>query len=1044
MRLMGADSVDYHRVTIIERGDDFAGRALAYYASRGETPLVWGGAGAERLGLTGTVTDAQYEALFGPGGAADPTTGTRLVSTRRPGMELVVSAHKSVALLGLVGRAEDMHAILDAETDATLAYLDDWARTVGGRRGRAQHRAPTAGLVWARTRHATSRAADPEPHDHVLVANLTEMADAAGGWKALDTASVRDLLHAATIVGRMASAARALELGYAIEADHGPSGRLGHWRIGGIPPAACEVFSKRSAEITAAVEARGVDTYRARGVAARTTRAAKRHTPVAELMPAWTAELEAAGFGVGPLADLVEQIGRTHGGEPGQLKLRELRSLVAEMLGPAGPLAEQKVFTRADAIVAVGPRLFGRRPDQLTRAVDAVLASPNAIPLLGVVAVRERAYVPACVLATEAAIAATVAKLAVRTDAPAVTPRAVEEAMAAKERSLGRRLTEGQRKAVAAMATSGRAVELVLGVAGAGKTTALDVTRAAFEDAGYVVVGTSTSGQAARTLGREANIEESRTMASLLWRLEHGRMRLDDTTVVICDEAGMADDPSVLRLLAAVEAARAKLVMVGDHRQLGAVGPGGAMEALVARQPGAVHVLDENVRQRDPDERLALGELRDGDVGVAIDFYRSHDRIRTAPSRAEALDVMVGAWTADVEQGSDSAMMAWRRANVAELNRLGRERWGALGRLSGPELVVGDRRYAAGDRIVTLAPGADGELVTSERGTVRAVDRSAGTLTAAMDDGRLQHFAVEDTAADHLAHSYAVTVHRSQGATVDRAHLFADGGGRELGYVGMSRARDTAHVWLAADDVDQAVEDLAREWKAERRQRWAIDSGTPATSPLAVEIDERAPAAMRLALRRARLQAERDAVAAAVLADPAPALARLEFERHRLREQRFDLEYGRGQWTDTPAGEAARALRRAEGKRIEAETFAAMPDVGWRMRRTWRADARAWELRGREALTGYEAIVRPELDRLDAGLARLDERVDGLGSDVERNRLWKDQHPEVAGRLASLDAQLRLLDHEIRQRGLNQAVGTEMEPLGLGPKLPDRGFGLGL
>ncbi|MGH8948788.1 MAG: relaxase domain-containing protein, partial [Acidimicrobiia bacterium] len=94
MRLMGGDSVDYHRVTIIDRGDDFAGRALAYYASRGETPLVWGGAGAERLGLKGTVTDAQYEVLFGPGGAADPTTGTRLVSTRRPGMELVVSAHK--------------------------------------------------------------------------------------------------------------------------------------------------------------------------------------------------------------------------------------------------------------------------------------------------------------------------------------------------------------------------------------------------------------------------------------------------------------------------------------------------------------------------------------------------------------------------------------------------------------------------------------------------------------------------------------------------------------------------------------------------------------------------------------------------------------------------------------------------------------------------------------------------------------------------------------------------------------------------------------
>ena len=128
-----------------------------------------------RSGSSGTVTDAQYDTVFGPGGFRDPTTGTRLVATRRPGIELVVSAHKSVAVLGVIGWADQMHAILDAETDATLGFLDDWVRGSGGRRGRAQLRTPTEGLVYARTRHATSRAGDPEPHDHVLVANLVEM-----------------------------------------------------------------------------------------------------------------------------------------------------------------------------------------------------------------------------------------------------------------------------------------------------------------------------------------------------------------------------------------------------------------------------------------------------------------------------------------------------------------------------------------------------------------------------------------------------------------------------------------------------------------------------------------------------------------------------------------------------------------------------------------------------------------------------------------------------------------------------------------------------
>jgi hypothetical protein len=95
MRMMGVDSVEYHRATVLARGDDHPGQALGYYASRGETPLLWGGQGAELLGLEGAVTDEQYEALYGPGGAADPTTGRRLVRTTRPGLELVISAQLS-------------------------------------------------------------------------------------------------------------------------------------------------------------------------------------------------------------------------------------------------------------------------------------------------------------------------------------------------------------------------------------------------------------------------------------------------------------------------------------------------------------------------------------------------------------------------------------------------------------------------------------------------------------------------------------------------------------------------------------------------------------------------------------------------------------------------------------------------------------------------------------------------------------------------------------------------------------------------------------
>lgn len=248
-QIMGAGSVRYHRDTVLDRADDFPGQTLAYYGSRGETPMTWGGAGAARLGLTGTVTHKTYGAVFAEGGARDPVLGTRLVNTKRPGLELVVSAHKTVAILGVVGRADDMHRILDAETDATLAFLDAWVTKQGGRRGKREIRTATSGLIYGRTRHATSRAGDPNPHDHVLVANLVEMLDDRGGWKGLDTAGVRDMVHAATAVGRLHAAWEARQLGYGITPDHGPSGKLDHFAITGIPEAVCRLFSKRSDQI---------------------------------------------------------------------------------------------------------------------------------------------------------------------------------------------------------------------------------------------------------------------------------------------------------------------------------------------------------------------------------------------------------------------------------------------------------------------------------------------------------------------------------------------------------------------------------------------------------------------------------------------------------------------------------------------------------------------------------------------------------------------------------------------------------------------------
>ena len=258
-----------------------------------------------------------------------------------------------------------------------------------------------------------------------------------------------------------------------------------------------------------------------------------------------------------------------------------------------------------------------------------LLWDPEIVPLVGVAGARERVYAPASVIAVEAAIATTFLNGVEATGAVAVPSSAVEAVIARKEAELGGPLTDGQADAVRAITTSGRRMELVVGVAGAGKTTALGCVRDAYETAGHRVIGASTSGQAARTLGREAGVE-SRTIASLLWRLDHGRQTLDADTVVIVDEVGMTNDRDILRVLVAAESARAKVVLVGDDRQLGPVGPGGTFAGLLDRAHHAVHVLDENVRQHSPGERRALEHLRAGDVDRAVAWYARNERITVA------------------------------------------------------------------------------------------------------------------------------------------------------------------------------------------------------------------------------------------------------------------------------------------------------------------------------------------------------------------------------------------------------------------------------
>lgn len=233
--------------------------------------------------------------------------------------------------------------------------------------------------------------------------------------------------------------------------------------------------------------------------------------------------------------------------------------------------------------------------------------------------------------------------------------------------------------------------------------------------------------------------------------------------------------------------------------------------------------LDDNIRQVDFAEREALAELRSGDIDAAVDWLRRNDRIEIGADRPEAIGAMVDGWVADAEKGLDTVMLAWRRSSIEALNQLGREAYEERGWLTGPEITTqGGRRYRAGDQVVALAPVA-GQVVTSEVGTVESVDPASGSLTVLLDEGRRTMLAGPFTSSQRLAHAYAVTVHHSHGATVDTAHYLEEGGGRELAYVGLSRARTKSTAYAVADHLDQAVEDITGAWSVERRQEWVID-----------------------------------------------------------------------------------------------------------------------------------------------------------------------------------------------------------------------------
>ena len=365
-------------------------------------------------------------------------------------------------------------------------------------------------------------------------------------------------------------------------------------------------------------------------------------------------------------------------------------------------------------------------------------------------------------------------------------------------------LTDGQRAMVRRFVTSGNGIDVGIGAAGTGKTTVMALVADLAAATDTPIIGTALAARAAAGLETATGIP-SYTLARLRW--ETGASGgLPQGAVVVVDEASMVGTRQLAAVSDLVEAASGKLILIGDPHQLPEIDAGGLFRALAARLPTVE--LTENVRQHHPWERTALAELRNGSVHRAVAMYHRRHRIPTAATAGDAITLAVDNWYRDVEEIGDPAdllLIGQRNTTVDELNRQARARIAEAGLLHGPALAAGDREFRVWDRVVCLKNRSRLGVLNGDLGTITAVDLERRSVTLRLDrTGQavaVPHWYLDD---GNLDWGYALTGHKAQGATAQRAHTVAgDGVDREWIYVTMSRGRDANTIYLTDPDLSQ-------------------------------------------------------------------------------------------------------------------------------------------------------------------------------------------------------------------------------------------------
>jgi conjugative relaxase-like TrwC/TraI family protein len=802
----------------------------AYYANYlaeapGEVPGEWWGRQAGGLGLAGTATERALETLLS---GRDPITGSPLgrelvdrvktdgtVVRAVAGFDATFSAPKSLSVWWALTGDDRLLQAHDAAVAATLEHLERFGSTTRIRADGRRRHPDTHGLTVAVFRQSTSRGDDPQIHTHAVISAKVQTDD--GRWYALDA---RYLKRQQRTLGGLYQSLLRSEVTHRFGVGWGEIVN-GQAEIAGVPRDLMEAFSKRSVEIDGALAVKLSEFVDREGrtptrfehaalerEAAKDTRHKKSGIGVADLGTRWRTEAEVVGWTGARLTEAIAVAGRERAERP--VPKVSVEAIVGSLSGSAS------TWCRGDVLRAICDRQrpVSEMPAQrwlevLERAADRVVE--HCVDLDPADSTVRRSSDGRSVWIEPTAPGLT--SEAVLVEEEAIVAWAIDAQLAEPQPSTTVEvdgLDVMQADAAAAMAGWDELV-LVVGPAGAGKTRMLERGALDLERHDRPAQGFAPTAKAARVLERDTGMPGD-TVAKLLYEwsrpvLEpNSPYRLPPGTTVIVDEAGMIGTHDLARLITLARRNEWRLVLVGDPRQLQAVGRGGLFDDLCRN--GRVHQLEQIHRFTHPWEADASLLLRTGDPW-GLEAYETHGRI--IPGTVdEHLWEIAKAWLDHHGRGQTVALVASTNEHVDLLNDSVQNVRLIAGELhSDTAMAIAAGEVAHVGEVVTTRRN-DRRLVTNEGEPVR--NRELWTVTATHPDGSLTvshnegHGAVtlpREYVAEHVRLGYAATEHGYESDTVDVCFELASASTTRRGlYVAVTRGRDENQIHVVTESND--------------------------------------------------------------------------------------------------------------------------------------------------------------------------------------------------------------------------------------------------